>query len=104
MNERACAEINFTRDEFVNHKHVLVQCFPLIRPTDLYNEDWPYRRDGLVSEHYYYARPHLGPPKYWPYKRVGLLPVGLISRMLCTCNLLTFPHVNFTCTHQRLDT
>ena len=30
---------------------LMVQCFPLIRPTVLANENCPYKRYGLISEH-----------------------------------------------------
>ena len=62
-----------------------VHCIPLIRTMILSNENWPYKRDGLISEHYYtaFTWPQLGPPENWPYIRDGRLCVGLKREMHC---------------------
>ena len=51
----------------------VVQCIQLIRPRVLYNGIMLYKLDGIISEHYFYTWPQLGPPENRQYNRDGLL-------------------------------
>ena len=59
-------------------------CFPRIRPTVLSNENGSYKWDGLISDHYYFALPQLGPSENWPYNRDCLISVGLALYFTCS--------------------